>query len=153
MAALKIGDPAPDFTLQDSNGETVRLSDLRGKKVLLYFFTMAGGNNCTRMGLGYKERFDAFAAKNTVIYGMNDGAADASKSWCEKESLPFSILMDPSRDVGIAYGMSSASSERYLIKPEEGRRPAVVIDEEGKIEAWEQDMNDVAQIEELLQRL
>jgi peroxiredoxin Q/BCP len=153
MPVPKVGDPAPDFTLQDSNGETVHLSDLRGKKVLLYFFPTPGGNNCTRMALGYKERFDGFGAKNTVIYGMNDREPDASKAWCEKESLPFSVLIDPDRSVGIAYGMSSASSERYLVKPEEGRRPAVVIDEEGRIAAWEQDMNDVAQIEELLQRL
>ena len=45
MAELKVGDPAPDFTLQDSNGETVRLADLRGKKVILYFFTSPGGGN------------------------------------------------------------------------------------------------------------
>jgi peroxiredoxin Q/BCP len=45
MPDLKVGDPAPDFTLQDSNGQTVRLADLRGKKVLLYFFTSPGGGN------------------------------------------------------------------------------------------------------------
>ena len=45
MPDLKVGDPAPDFSLQDSNGQTVRLADLRGKKVLLYFFTSPGGGN------------------------------------------------------------------------------------------------------------
>jgi peroxiredoxin Q/BCP len=45
MPNFKIGDPAPDFTLQDSNGQTVRLADLRGKKLLLYFFTSPGGGN------------------------------------------------------------------------------------------------------------
>ena len=45
MPDLKVGDPAPDFTLQDSNGQTVTLADLRGKKVLLYFFTSPGGSN------------------------------------------------------------------------------------------------------------
>ena len=45
MPGLKVGDPAPDFTLKDSNGQTVRLADLRGKKVALYFFTSPGGGN------------------------------------------------------------------------------------------------------------
>lgn len=150
MARLNVGDVAPDFTLQDSSGETVRLRDLRGKKVLLYFFTMAGGNNCTRMGVGYRERSDLLSAKNTVIYGMNDGSAEDAKAWVDREQLPFSVLIDADRSVGIAYGMSGATSERYVAKPEEGRRPAVVVDENGRIAAWEQDMNTVVQIDELL---
>lgn len=153
MPELHIGDLAPDFSLQDSNGETVRLADLRGKKVLLYFFTTPGGNNCTRMGLGYRDHADTLAAKNMVVYGMNDKDAAAAKAWVEKESLPFSVLIDSDRSVGIAYGMSSDNSERYVAKPDEGRRPAVVIDEQGRIAAWEQDMNTVVQIEGLLNSL
>ncbi len=150
MPGLKVGEPAPDFSLQDSNGQTVHLSDLRGKKVVLYFFTTPGGNNCTRMGLGYREHADALAAKNTVVFGMNDKDADAAKAWCEKEDLPFTVLIDSDREVGIAYGMSSASSERYVAKAEEGRRPAVVIDERGFIAAWEPDMNTVDQVAALI---
>ena len=153
MPALHIGDVAPDFTLQDSNGDTVRLSSLRGKKVLLYFFTTPGGNNCTRMGLGYRERAGTLAEKNVVVYGMNDKDAEAAKAWCDKESLPFSVLIDSDRSVGIAYGMSAPDSERYVARPDDGRRPAVVIDENGRIAAWEPDMNDVVQIESLLNRL
>ena len=151
--ALKIGDTAPEFTLTDSNGESVSLRDLRGKKVLLYFYTMSGGNNCTRMAHGYREHADDLAEKNTVVYGMNDGDAAAAKAWVDKEGLPFSVLIDSDRSVGIAYGMSSGSSERYVAKPDDGRRPAVVIDEEGHIAAWEQDMNQVVQIDALIEKL
>jgi thioredoxin-dependent peroxiredoxin len=151
--ALKVGDLAPDFTLTDSSGETVRLADLRGKKVVLYFFTMPGGNNCTRMALGYRERAAGFAEKNAVIFGMNDKDAQTAQDWIQRESLPFSVLLDTDRSVGIAYGMSAADSERYVARPDDGRRPAVVIDEEGRIAAWEQDMNTVDQIEELLFKL
>lgn len=153
MSKLAIGDVAPEFTLQDSNGATVRLADLRGKKVLLYFFTMPGGNNCTRMGIGYRDNAAVMAEKNLVVYGMNDKDAAASKDWCDKENLPFSVLIDSDRSVGIAYGMSSSDSERYVSKPDDGRRPAVVIDENGRIAAWEQDMNQVIQIENLLSTL
>src|SRR5688572_28263323 len=79
--ALRIGDPAPEFTLTDSNGESVSLRDLRGKKVLLYFYTMSGGNNCTRMAHGYREHAGDLQQKNTVVYGMNDGDAAAAKAW------------------------------------------------------------------------
>jgi peroxiredoxin Q/BCP len=153
MTALKVGDPAPDFELQDSNGQTVNLRELRGKKVVLYFFTSPGGNNCTRMALGYREHAPALSAKNTIIYGINDKDAAACQAWVEKEGLPFTVLIDADRAVGIAYGMSSAASERYVAKAEEGRRPAVVIDEQGHIAAWEPDMNSVEQVAALIERL
>ena len=84
---------------------------------------------------------------------MNDRDAAAAKAWVEKEDLPFTVLIDSDRTVGIAYGMSSAGSERYVAKAEEGRRPAVVIDEQGSIAAWEPDMNTVAQVAALIDRL
>ena len=105
------------------------------------------------MALGYREHATTLTAKNIVIYGMNDRDAAAAKAWVEKEDLPFTVLIDSDRKVGIAYGMSSAASERYVAKAEEGRRPAVVLDEEGCIAAWEPDMNTVAQVAALLNRL
>jgi peroxiredoxin Q/BCP len=152
MPGLNVGDTAPNFELDDCFGNTVRLEDLRGKKVILYFFTMAGGNNCTRMANGYKERAPLLAEKNTVVYGMNDGDAEAARAWIERESLPFSVLVDTGRKVGIDYQMSKADSERYVAWPDEGRRPAVVIDENGRIAAWEADMNQVVQIDEMINR-
>lgn len=152
MAGLNVGDVAPEFELPDCYGNMVRLADLRGKKVILYFFTMAGGNNCTRMANGYKERAPLLESKNTVVYGMNDGDPEAARKWIEKESLPFSVLVDSGREVGIAYKMSAPNSERYVAWPDEGRRPAVVIDENGRIAAWEADMNQVVQIDDMINR-
>jgi len=105
------------------------------------------------MALGYREHADKMAAKNLVVYGMNDKDAASARAWIEKEKLPFVVLLDPDRSVGIAYGMSDASSERYVANNAEGRRPAVVIDEAGRIAAWEPDMNSVDQIDTLLSRL
>lgn len=105
------------------------------------------------MALGYRENADKLAAKNLVIYGMNDKDAESARAWIEKEQLPFVVLLDPDRRVGIAYGMSDASAERYVANNAEGRRPAVVIDEAGRIAAWEPDMNTVAQIDDLISRL
>src|SRR5438874_7144030 len=105
------------------------------------------------MALGYREHAETLKAKNIVVYGMNDKDAAAAKAWVEKEDLPFSVLIDSDRAVGIAYGMSDAASERYVAKADEGRRPAVAIDAEGRIAAWEPDMNTVAQVAALIDRL
>ena len=153
MASLELGSAAPDFTLDDCDGNTVSLSDLEGKKVLLYFFTSPGGGNRTRMALGYRENAERFTDKNLVVYGINDKDAESAREWIEKEQLPFSILLDHDRRVGIAYGMSDALAERYVANNAEGRRPAVVINESGLIAAWEPDMNTVDQINSLIARL
>ena len=105
------------------------------------------------MALGYRENADNLAAKNVVVYGMNDKDAESARAWLEKEQLPFVVLLDQDRSVGIAYGMSDPSSERYVANNAEGRRPAVVIDEAGQIAAWEPDMNTVEAIEALISSL
>jgi peroxiredoxin len=102
------------------------------------------------MALGYREHAEEFPAKNLVVYGINDKDADSAIKWVKEEKLPFTVLLDPDRKVGIAYGMSDAASDRYVANAAEGRRPAVVIDEEGRIAAFEPDMNQVEQIEALL---
>ena len=105
------------------------------------------------MALGYRENADKFAEKNIVVYGMNDKDAESARAWIEKEGLPFAVLLDPDWSVGMAYGMSEASAERYVANNAEGRRPAVAIDESGLIAAWEPDMNAVEQIDALIARL
>jgi len=105
------------------------------------------------MALGYRENAAKFDDKNLVVYGMNDKDTESAKVWIEKESLPFSILLDQDWSVGIAYGMSEASAERYVANNAEGRRPAVVIDEAGLIAAWEPDMNTVDQIDAMIASL
>lgn len=105
------------------------------------------------MALGYRENAARLAEKNIVVYGMNDRDAESARAWIEKEGLPFAVLLDADRSVGIAYGMSEATAERYVANNAEGRRPAVVIDEDGRIAAWEPDMNAVEQIDALIARL
>lgn len=105
------------------------------------------------MALGYREHAATLRAKNVVVYGINDKDAVAARAWVEREALPFTVLIDSDRRVGIAYGMSNATSERYVANAAEGRRPAVVVDREGRIAAWEPDMNTVAQVAALIDRL
>ena len=71
--------------------------------------------------------------RNILVFGVNDRDQESARAWVERESLPFPVLLDKERSIAIAYGMSKAGDERYLANPAEGRRPAVIIDEEGLI--------------------
>jgi len=68
-----------------------------------------------------------------LVFGVNDRDQDSARAWVEREDLPFPVLLDPDRSIALAYGMSKAGDERYLADPSEGRRPAVIIDEQGVI--------------------
>lgn len=105
------------------------------------------------MAHGYRELAALFKQHNIAVYGINDKGAQAAREWVEKEGLPFTVLQDEGRKVGALLGMSDPEGDRYVKKSEEGRRPAVVIDEEGYILAWEQDMNSGEAIQSLLKQI
>ena len=67
------------------------------------------------------------------MFGVNDQEQESVRAWVERENLPFPVILDKERSIAMAYGMSKAGDERYLANPAEGRRPAVIIDEEGLI--------------------
>ena len=71
--------------------------------------------------------------RNILIFGINDRDQESARAWAEQESLPFPVIIDKERSIAIAYGMSTVGDEQYLANPAEGRRPAVIIDEEGLI--------------------
>ena len=105
------------------------------------------------MALGYRDLAVGIRDKNVALYGINDKGSTDAQIWIDNEHLPFLILQDPGRTVGTAYGMSEPDGERYVANPSDGRRPAVVIDENGYIIAWDPDMNTVEQILALLEKL
>ncbi len=71
--------------------------------------------------------------KNILVFGVNDRDQESASAWVERENLPFPVIIDKDRSIAISYGMSKAGDERYLANPADGRRPAVIIDEEGLI--------------------
>ena len=105
------------------------------------------------MALGYQENAQKLRSKNIVVYGMNDKNSKTAREWIETENLPFTILLDVNREVGISFGLADSSSDRYVANSADGRRPAVAIDEFGRIIAWEPDMNKVGQIHDLIERM
>jgi peroxiredoxin Q/BCP len=88
-----------------------------------------------------------------VVFGVNERTQEANREWVEKEGLPFSVLLDPDRAIAQAYGMSKEGDERYLANPSGGRRPAVIIDEEGVVLRLLPDLSSVDEQMETLNSL
>ena len=100
---LETGTKAPDFELPDQNGVIHRLSDYRGKKVILYFYPKDNTPGCTKQACGYSQRLDLFNAGNTVILGISKDSVASHKRFEEKQNLKFTILSDTERKVIEAY--------------------------------------------------
>ena len=129
---LKIGDKAPDFTLLDSDENSVSLSDFKGQSVVLWFFPRASTPGWTNEGLGFRDEFKKFKDKNIAVIGMSADSTKKQKNFCEKQSFPFLLLSDESTNVLKAYdawGLKKMYGREY-----EGiYRITYVIDEDGTI--------------------
>ncbi len=92
---LKEGTQAPDFTLPDQNGEQRSLSDYRGRKVVLYFYSKDMTSGCTKQACGFAELYPQFQEKGAVVIGISRDTAASHRKFEEKYSLPFILLSDP----------------------------------------------------------
>lgn len=102
---IEIGTKAPDFQLQDQNGNTHRLSDYLGKKVILYFYPKDNTSGCTKQACGFSERRPQFTEKGAVILGISKDSVASHKKFEQNHNLGFTLLSDPELDVIKAYGV------------------------------------------------
>ena len=91
---LETGIKAPDFTLPDQNGENRSLSDYRGKKVILYFYSKDMTSGCTRQACAFGELYPQFEEKGAVVIGVSKDSVASHKKFEEKYGLPFTLLSD-----------------------------------------------------------
>jgi len=150
---LVVGDKAPDFTLPtDSENQSVTLSHLQGKKVVLYFYPKDSTPGCTKEACDFRDNFSEFKKHNVDILGISRDSLKSHKKFKEKYSLPFQLLIDEKGDVCEAYGIINKKS--LFGKTFLGiQRSTFLIDEKGIIRAiWrkvkvpghvEQILNDV----------
>jgi peroxiredoxin Q/BCP len=126
------GKPAPDFELQSDAGETVRLSALRGKPVVLYFYPKDNTSGCTTQACGIRDAWAEFTAAGAVVLGISpDGVASHAK-FKESYDLPFTLLADGDHAVAEAYGVWAEKS-RYGRTYMGILRSTFVIDADGDI--------------------
>ena len=102
---LEIGTKAPDFELPDQNGQTHKLSDYLGKKVILYFYPKDNTSGCTKQACGFSERNPQFREKGAVILGVSKDSVASHKKFEQNYNLGFTILSDPDLAVIKAYGV------------------------------------------------
>ena len=102
---LKIGDKAPDFSLKDQDGRTVRLSDFTGKRVILYFYPKDDTPGCTREACDFRDQYRQFQTKGAVILGVSRDTESSHKRFQQKYDLPFPLLADDAGTVTEAYGV------------------------------------------------
>ena len=130
---LEAGMQAPDFTLPDKDGNEVRLSDFRGKKVVLYFYPRDNTPGCTRQACAFAQHHAALAGRNVVVIGVSKDSVASHLKFAQKYELPFLLLSDPERQAIEAYGVWQ--EKKLYGKVSMGVvRTTYLIDEQGVIE-------------------
>lgn len=122
--ALSVGTPAPDFTTKDTNGNTVSLSDFRGKTVILYFYPKDDTSGCSKEACSFRDRFDDFQSKNRVVLGVSADDQQSHQAFTQKYNLPFPLLVDTDHSIMQAYDVEG---DGYA------KRVTYVIDDNGSI--------------------
>ena len=102
---LQVGDKAPNFTLNDQEGNPVSLADFQGKRVVLYFYPKDNTPGCTRQACAFAGAYQGFKDKDVVVIGVSKDSVASHKKFAEKYELPFILLADPEKAVIQAYGV------------------------------------------------
>lgn len=130
---LKEGDKAPNIALQTDSGETFRLSDLKGKRVVLYFYPKADTPGCTTEACEFRDDIAAFQKKGAVVVGVSPDTPAAQAKFKQKHDLPFLLLADEEKAAAQAYGVWKEKN-MYGKKVMGIERTTFVIGPDGKLE-------------------
>jgi len=141
----RAGSPAPDFEVTAHTGETVRLSELRGKNVVLYFYPKDDTPGCTIEAREIRDEWGAFQGKNTVVLGVSADDNDSHRRFAQKHNLPFYLLPDPDHTIARAYGVP--------VRLGVAKRVTFVIDAQGTIVRAFDDVNPNGHASEILKVL
>ncbi|KPQ16420.1 MAG: thioredoxin-dependent thiol peroxidase [Cyclobacteriaceae bacterium] len=131
--SLEVGQMAPDFEAKIESGETIKLSDFKGKKVILYFYPKDNTPGCTAQACNLRDNYEALQKAGYVVLGISSDSEKSHQKFIEKQSLPFSLIADEDKTVHELYG-TWVEKSMYGRKYMGTARTTFVIDEEGKIE-------------------
>ena len=129
---LKEGSVAPDFKTTNTNGETVRLKDLRGQKVVLYFYPKDDTPGCTKEACSFRDAFSDFKKRGIEVLGVSTDSEASHQKFTAKYKLPFPLLADTDHSIADAYGVYG--EKKFMGRTYMGvKRMTFLIDEKGKI--------------------
>ena len=147
---LKEGDVAPDFETRDENGNTVKLSDLRGQKVALYFYPKDDTPGCTKEACSFRDNHSTLADNGIQVLGVSLDDEASHQAFISKYNLPFTLLADTDHKVSEAYGVYG--EQTWGDKKFMGvARKTFLIDEEGKVKKVFDKVNVTEHADEVLQ--
>ena len=150
MTDLNPGDPAPDFTLPASGGQTVSLGDFAGKQVVLYLYPRDDTPGCTKEAIGFTEHLDAFTAENTVVLGLSRDTPAKHDKFIAKHDLKIALLSDEDASVIGAYG-SWVEKNMYGKKSMGIERSTFLIGPDGRLKRIWRKVKVPGHVEEVLE--
>lgn len=120
---LKVGDPAPDFSATAQDGKAVKLSELRGRRVVLFFFPKAGTHGCTIETRQFRDAYSELSALGAEVLGVSVDNNQAQCEFASREGVPFPMIGDPSRGIGRSYDvlwplLNVAQRITYVVSPD-----------------------------------
>lgn len=130
--ALQIGDTAPDFEAKNQNGETVKLSDYRGKKVVLYFYPKDNTPGCTAQACNLRDNYTNLQKAGYEVIGISTDSVKSHQKFAQQQNLPFTLIADEDKQINEAYDVWKEKS-MYGRKYMGTARTTFVINEKGII--------------------
>ena len=148
---LKEGDIAPDFSTRDTNGNTVKLSDFRGQKVVLYFYPKDDTPGCTKEACSFRDADSIYREQGIKVLGVSLDTEQSHQAFASKYKLPFTLLSDTDHSVSDAFGVygeqtSSSTGNKYMGLA----RKTFLIDEQGRIKKVFDKVNVESHADEVL---
>ena len=129
---LKEGSAAPAFKTTDQNGDNISLKDLRGQKVVLYFYPKDDTPGCTKEACSFRDAFSKYKKKGITILGVSPDSEKSHQKFITKYKLPFTLLADTDHSIADAYGVYG--EKKFMGRTYMGiHRTTFLIDEKGKI--------------------
>ena len=133
MIILKTGDKAPDFKLNNQDGKSVKLSDFKGRKIVLYFYPRDDTPGCTKEACNFRDNISQLKKSDAVVLGISNDNENSHQKFISKYNLNFDLLADADKEVSNAYGVYELKS--FLGRKYYGiTRSTFIIDEKGKIQ-------------------
>jgi thioredoxin-dependent peroxiredoxin len=148
MSRLSPGDTAPDFILTDDSGAQVSLSQLRGRKVVVYFYPAAMTPGCTTQACDFSDSLESLQSAGYEVVGVSPDKPEKLAKFRERDHLSITLLSDPDKEILSAYG---AFGEKKLYgKTVQGViRSTIVVDEEGKVEVAQYNVKATGHVSKL----
>ena len=149
---IEEGKPAPDFELKSDSGDTVKLSELRGKPVVLYFYPKDDTPGCTTQACGIRDAYGEFERAGAVVLGVSPDDESSHVKFRNKYELPFTLLADTDHAVAEQYGVWG--EKKYMGKAYMGvKRSTFVIDADGSVKKVMHDVKPATHADDVLSAL